>query len=375
MVPFKGFFALFCALGLAALACGVSVDLGTQPSANPPSQLSVQEGVATGVAQTLQAFTLEALSVAPTGTPSPTATATSTPIPLPATLSVSVATNCRTGPNINFGLVITLRPGTVATIVGQDAADNYWIIDAPGYPGTVCWLSGEYASVSGYTGFLYSPATPVMSYYTLDEPRNLHASCTAQHSSDDHGGWWDDGKGWDDGPPWGDKTPWADGPPSADETPWSDGGHGGGGTHSGDGGHGGDGTQGGNGSPRAIRTPWAIGTPWAFGTPWANWTPWANGLPWGNGPQSNTGPQGVSYTQRDHITSWTIDLKWKNTDPDQTGVRVYKNGRRVATLGPHASSYTDTISDNWDDDITYGVQAFNGWTVSSIVSVDVGRCN
>ena len=96
--------------------------------------------------------------------------------------------------------------------------------------------------------------------------------------------------------------------------------------------------------------------------------------PAANAQPSDSAAQWASYDSGHRIESWTITLRWKNTDGDQTGVRVYKNGHRVATLGKNASSYTDTISKGWDDDITYGVQVFNTYAVSSIVSVDVGRC-
>jgi len=69
-----------------------------------------------------------------------------------------------------------------------------------------------------------------------------------------------------------------------------------------------------------------------------------------------------------------VVLKWKNIEADQTGVRVYRNGHRIATLGKNASSYTDTVSGDWDDDVTYGVQAFGHYSVSSIVSIDVDSC-
>ncbi len=152
--------ALFCIGALVMVACSVTVDLGTSPSSTPTQQDSDVNQVSTMVAQTLQAFTQTALFSTPANTSTPTATATASGTPMPPTLSVSVATNCYAGPNTNYGFVITIRPGTTVTVVGKDTADNYWIIDVPGYPGTVCWLSGQYASVSGDISDLPSPATP-----------------------------------------------------------------------------------------------------------------------------------------------------------------------------------------------------------------------
>ncbi len=62
------------------------------------------------------------------------------------------------------------------TVVGKDTGDNYWIIDVPGYPGTVCWLSGQYASVSGDTTDLSVPATTAI-LYALSSPDDLRISC------------------------------------------------------------------------------------------------------------------------------------------------------------------------------------------------------
>jgi hypothetical protein len=220
------------------------------------------------VAQTLQAFTQQALSASPTKTPLPAASATPSNMPMSPTLSVSAATNCYAGPSSNYGFVITIRPGTIATVLGKDTADNYWIIDTPGYPGTVCWLSGQYAQVSGDTGNLPAPATPLASIYTLSEPRNLRISCSSETISDPDDDWWHD------------------------------------------------------------------------------------------------------------ASEWTVDFRWTNTEPDQTGVRVYRNGRLIATLGSHASSYTDIFFQHGRHHfaVTYGVQAFKSGAVSSIVTTEVRHC-
>lgn len=276
MAPLKRFLALFCLLALSAIACSVTVDLGTQ-------QLFGQANVPTMVAQTLQALAQAALSATPTSPPLPTATATPVNTPAPPTLSVSVATDCYAGPGSNYGFVITIRPGTTVTVVGKDTADNYWIIDTPGHPGTLCWLSGQYAKVSGDTGNLSSPATPAVSTYTLSEPRRLRASCRSASFS---------------APP----VVAPGGPPGVSPFP-------------------------------APPAPW-----------------WDDEL---------------------HAT---VVIQWANTDPDQTGVRVYRNGWRIATLGRNATSYTDTFDHEWEDDVTYGVQAFNNTAVSSVVTIDVGHC-
>jgi hypothetical protein len=258
MMPVHRLVIVSCILALVMTACSITVDLGTAPSPTATQSSSSQEQVSTMVAQTLQAFTQAALSATPANTATPTNT------PVPPTLSVSVATNCYAGPRSNYGFVITVYPGTTVAVVGKDPADNYWIIVVPNYPGTVCWLAGQYASLSGDTGNLPAPATPAISTYTLSEPRGLRISCTSQLLS---------------------------------------------------------------------------------GTP---------------GPGSS---------------EWTVVFRWSNTDPDQTGVRVYRNGRRIASLGGHATSYTDSLLfHHRHHDVTYGVQAVNSGAVSSIVTIELDHC-
>ena len=200
MATIKKLLVLFCILTLVTLACGVTADLGTSPSSTPTNQLTNMDQVSTMVAQTLQALTQEALLATPAYTPTPVATATPTNTPVPPTLSVSVATNCYAGPSTSYGFVITIYPGTTVTVVGKDTGDNYWIIDVPGYPGTLCWLSGQYASISGDTSDLSAPATTAASIYTLDEPTNLRVSCHRQvFPTPTPGGSWS-GHGWHGGP-------------------------------------------------------------------------------------------------------------------------------------------------------------------------------
>jgi hypothetical protein len=77
----------------------------------------------------------------------------------------------------------------------------------------------------------------------------------------------------------------------------------------------------------------------------------------------------------DDSSDWTVYFRWKNTEPNQSAVRVYRNGRLIATLGGHGSSYTDEFRhENHHYDVTYGVQAVNGYQVSSIVTIDVRHC-
>ncbi len=264
-MPVKKLFALLCVFTLVLLACSVTIDLGTLPAASTPtSTLSGRDLVASLVAQTFQASTQTALAAAPSNTPAPSATPTITPTPLPAYLSVSVTTNCYGGPSTHYGLVYTLHTGTVVTVVGRDTSDNYWIISVPNYPGTTCWLPGQYTSLTGDTTGLVEVATPYVPYpYTLNEPTRLRISCSVS-------------------------------------------------------------------------------------------------------PSSYPGP---------HVSIWRVVFSWRNNDPDQTGVRIYRNGWRIATLSGNATSFTDVFTHyHWHHDVTYGVQAFNGYEVSAIETIDVDHC-
>jgi len=269
--------ALFGIFALITLACGFTVDLGGFSSGTSTPTPSGPNQVSTMVAQTLQAFTQEALLATPAETATPPATEAIPNTALPATLSVSVATDCYAGPSTHYGFVITIYPGTTVTVVGKDTADNYWIIDVPGYPGTVCWLSGQYASVSGDTADLSAPATTTI-LYALSSPDNLRISCSR--------------------------------PPM----------------------------------PTPFPTP-GPGTPW----PHHSWNGWQGG-------------------------GGSVVFRWRNTDPDQTNVLVYRDGYRVATLGGGATSYSDGGGWNWRGGVTYGVQAINSYAVSSIETISTGDC-
>ncbi len=261
----RRFLVAFGLLAGTALACGVSVDLGTKPAGTPTFQQSGLDQVSTMVALTLQAFTQEA--------PTATATPTDTPVPptvIPPTLTVSTDTNCYAGPGTNYGFVITLHPGTIAVPVGKESSPNYWLIQTPNYAGSTCWVAGTYATLAGDFNNLPEVSAPSLVSYTLSEPKSLNVSCTSQaitSSGHHHDDW------------------------------------------------------------------------------------------------------------HDNSSDWTVYFTWKNTEPNQSAVRVYRNGRLIATLGAHAGSYTDEFRhEGHHTDATFGVQAVNGYRVSSIVTIDVRHC-
>ncbi|HET6846082.1 MAG TPA: hypothetical protein VFH29_04565, partial [Anaerolineales bacterium] len=77
----------------------------------------------------------------------------------------------------------------------------------------------------------------------------------------------------------------------------------------------------------------------------------------------------------DDASAWTVDLHWTNTDPNQTGVVLYRFDRRIATLSPYARSYTDYFihHDNYHG-AQYGVQAVGVNAVSAIVWTYMNSC-
>lgn len=104
--------------------------------------------------------------------PTPTATVAASATPFPTftlvagtpQISVSVSTNCRVGPGTAFARVGALLVGESAEVVGRSADErNYWIIRNPDRPGELCWLWGQYATLTGVTAVLPAftpPPTP-----------------------------------------------------------------------------------------------------------------------------------------------------------------------------------------------------------------------
>ncbi len=287
MSTLKRIVGLIAILGAVIVACGAAADLRTMHA----SAAGLPQGDASTETPTDTPLPTATLTVAPlpsdtapitpppadtltatpnptdtpTATPAPTDTPTDTPLPTdtlgPPLLSVSAATNCRTGPSVNYSVVYILRPGITVLVVGKDLPDNYWIIAVPGYPGTVCWLWGQYAMVTGDTGSIPPPATPQPSYYTLGEPKNLSASCSSQPNNDD-------------------------------------------------------------------------------------------------------------------ASTWTVTLSWMNTEPRQTGVRIYRYGAQIATLHGFPRTFTNKfIHYDFHSGVRYGIQAYNASGYSSIVWISFHSCH
>lgn len=157
------------ALLAAVLACNL-------PSSQRPVQAPTDQADVAIEASDTPAFTATPQF---TETPSLTPTITLTPTPTIPQVSVTSATNCRTGPGIEYDLLFTLQPGQTVEIIGKDSPDNYWIINMPS--GGSCWLWGKYAVVSGNLAVLREyapPPTPTPSLPANPSGLKIHYDCT-----------------------------------------------------------------------------------------------------------------------------------------------------------------------------------------------------
>lgn len=152
-------FILFVAvLTIAALACNVPISAA--PTVDPGANLTAAaQTIAAVVNQTLAPPTQGGQQPPPaeTATPSATASPTITLSPTIAftntnaaiTLSVTVDTNCRVGPGKVYDYIGGLYIGQTAEVYGRNSANNYWYIRLPENPNLFCWVTGQYATVTG----------------------------------------------------------------------------------------------------------------------------------------------------------------------------------------------------------------------------------
>ena len=148
MKPIRKLFAAIIILSLSVLAC----NLPSNTSTSQPADLS---SAMTLAVQTIQAATQASPTSVPANTAPPAATPSTT------TVTVSSPTNCRTGPDPSYPLVLVFQPGATAEVVGKYTASNYWIIQTP--TGGTCWLWGAYATVQGNVDALAEMAPPTPS--------------------------------------------------------------------------------------------------------------------------------------------------------------------------------------------------------------------
>ncbi|WKZ46784.1 MAG: SH3 domain-containing protein [Anaerolineales bacterium] len=134
-------------LWLTSLACGQTAAVPTvDPNAAQTAivetivALQAQATPTTAAAPTLESSTATA---SPTVTPEPTGTPS---VPM---ISVTVDTFCRTGPGKEYEKVGILLVGETTQIVGRDAFGQFWYVRNPDVGPEYCWMSGEFAIISG----------------------------------------------------------------------------------------------------------------------------------------------------------------------------------------------------------------------------------
>jgi hypothetical protein len=138
-----------------------SAPLTSAPAAQPPAATFT-------VAP--PALTSEATA---TFTETPTFFVVLTVTPLVPQISVSVPTNCRVGPGKAYPNSGALLVGEVAQVFAGDPTGKYWYIANPDEPGDFCWVTGEFATLSGPTNLLpiYTPApTPTPTFTETPSP-------------------------------------------------------------------------------------------------------------------------------------------------------------------------------------------------------------
>lgn len=148
---------------IGALALLTACNLGGTPATSPSSvtdtldshqidqaiaaTFAAQTQIAVYVQQTMTALALQ--NPAPTATPPVPPPPAATPTPNLPMVTVSTETNCRSGPGQSFAILGVLNPGETAEVMGRTTVENYWLVRNPDNPAQVCWLWGEYATVTG----------------------------------------------------------------------------------------------------------------------------------------------------------------------------------------------------------------------------------
>jgi hypothetical protein len=138
-----------------------TVPIETRTAEVIASAAAAQTVLANAVASTLASMATNTpeFTLTPSLTPTPTFTFTPT-VPL---VSVSSNTYCRSGPGAPYDILGILNVGETAEVVGRNAEGDTWIIKLPSNTAIICWLWGQYATVTGNTaGLIVStpPATP-----------------------------------------------------------------------------------------------------------------------------------------------------------------------------------------------------------------------
>lgn len=110
------------------------------------------------------------------------ATATATETPKTVKVSVSTATNCRTGPDVVYQLLMVVQPGSDFDVVGKYSPKGYWIVTMP--TGGTCWLWGQYAVLVGDASVLPEITPPPAPVAQSSDSSNSSQSGNSNQSDD-----------------------------------------------------------------------------------------------------------------------------------------------------------------------------------------------
>jgi CSLREA domain-containing protein len=90
-------------------------------------------------------------------------------------------------------------------------------------------------------------------------------------------------------------------------------------------------------------------------------------------PEPPEAPARLMFDTVCNTKIYQITLSWLDRADNETGYRVYRDGKLIATLGANATSYVDTP--DFGGPYTYAVEAFNEGGASAQVTVQPGACN
>jgi hypothetical protein len=139
--------------------------VGGQETQVLPTSPSAQESLTVSPTQLYEITGRRTSTITPksssTVTSKPSATYTLTPTRMPE-LVVTHDAYCYVGPGDVYGVVNTLRKGSIARVIGRGEA-GYWVISVPFRLGVRCWISSSFVEADRSANALplvYSPPKP-----------------------------------------------------------------------------------------------------------------------------------------------------------------------------------------------------------------------
>ncbi len=78
------------------------------------------------------------------------------------------------------------------------------------------------------------------------------------------------------------------------------------------------------------------------------------------GPTTPAAPGGLAAKEvACSANGYEVMLTWNDNSDNESGFRIYHNGKVVATVGPNVTKYAHTVPGNWGQQQIYYVEAFN----------------